>query len=254
MRDSSCRTTHPGPSAAALFDAVSLGPTWETRRHFGSLNGHGPSRHPGTPRRYCNRCRVSCKIQERRSSDVRATNTATLRHAEASTSSTAETSTKKSRLSGRQAFLAPAMGLRSDASRSRCHSTTPAPTATPTLLGIPARIAPQSPYTTAVVQASCCWRVAAFSKLAARRTVTAPVSREIARPRALTRPHDYLEHHSEWPDGRLADHAPPEAHLAQAVSQRLRSHLTDHNLSLGEAARLAGASRQALFNAVHGNT
>ena len=155
MRDLSCRTTHPGPSAAALFDAVSLGPTWETRRHFGSLNGHGPSRHPGTPRRYCNRCRVSCKIQERRSSDVRATDTATSRHAEASTSSTAETSTKKSRLSGRQAFLAAAMGLRSDASRSRCHSTTPAPTATPTLLENPAQIAPQSPTTTDVVSASC---------------------------------------------------------------------------------------------------
>ena len=75
-----------------------------------------------------------------------------------------------------------------------------------------------------------------------------------SRGRALTRPHDYLEHHSEWPDGRLADHAPPEAHLAQAVSQRLRSHLTDHNLSLSDAARLAGASRQALFNAVHGRT
>ena len=117
---------------------------------------------PGTLRRCCNRCRVSCKIQERRSSDVRATNTATSRHAQASTSSTAETSTKKSRrsrLSGRQAFLAAAMGLRSDASRSRCHSTTPAPTATPALLGIPARIAPESPYTTAVVQASCYWRV-----------------------------------------------------------------------------------------------
>ena len=156
----SCRTTHPGPSAAALFDAVSLGPAWGTRRHFGSLNGHGPSRHPGTPRRHCKRCRVSCKIQERRSSDVRATNTATLRHAEASTSSTAETSTKKSRrsrLSGRQAFLAAAMGLHSDASQSRCHSTTP--TATPARLEIPAQIAPQSPYTTAAVQASCERRV-----------------------------------------------------------------------------------------------
>ena len=115
---------------------------------------------PRTPRRHCKRCRVSCKIQERRSSDVRATNTATLRHAQASTSSTAETSTKKSRrsrLPGRQAFLAPAMGLRSDASQSRCHSTTP--TATPARLENPAQIAPQSPCTTAAVQASCKRRV-----------------------------------------------------------------------------------------------
>ncbi|WP_420443080.1 hypothetical protein [Candidatus Poriferisodalis sp.] len=71
---------------------------------------------------------------------------------------------------------------------------------------------------------------------------------------SLKRPRDDLEHNSEWPDGRLADHAPPEARLAQAVSQRLRRHLTDHNLSLRQAARLAAASRQALFNAIHGNT
>ena len=71
---------------------------------------------------------------------------------------------------------------------------------------------------------------------------------------SLKRPCDYLGNNDEWPHGSLADDAPPEARLAQAVARRLRGHLAERNLSVRAAARLAGASHQALFNAVHGNT
>ena len=187
MRDLSCRTKHSGPSAVALWDAVSLGPTWETRRHFGSLNGHGPSRHPGTPRRHCNRCRVSCKIQERRSSDVRATNTATLRHAEASTSRHCRDLHEE--ISAVSPVRAPSLPCGSNGPPFRCitepvsqhnpYSDCDADTPRNSRSDC-ARIAVHHGCSASVVLLACCCRVAAFSKPAARRTVTAPVSREIA--------------------------------------------------------------------------
>ena len=86
------------------------------------------------------------------------------------------------------------------------------------------------------------------------RAGSALASRIMVRRGSLKRPRDYPAPNDEWPHGHLADGAPPEARLAQAISQRLRGHLTNHDLSLRQAARLAGASRQALFNAVHGYT
>ncbi len=63
-------------------------------------------------------------------------------------------------------------------------------------------------------------------------------------------PSDYLAPEQTWPNGKLAHDAPPEARLAKAISQRLNTHLTEHELSLRDAAQPTAT----LHNIIHGRT
>ena len=64
-------------------------------------------------------------------------------------------------------------------------------------------------------------------------------------------PRDYLTEDGTWPDGPLQADAPPEAHLAQAVAQRLRT--AQGNQTLREVADRAGTSTRPIFDTLHGN-
>ena len=249
----SCRTTHPGPSAAALRKAVSLGPAWGTRRHFGSLNGHGPT---DTRDAQASLQQMPSLLQDPRTAIERCP-----RHEHSDPEARTGIDQQHRRdlheeISAVSPARAPSLPCPSNGPPFRC-ITEPVPQHNPYTdcdADTPrksrsdcAPIAVHHGCSAGVVQASCYWRVVGVLLRSASWhpvEVSLRPCRAKSRGRALTRPHDYLEHHSEWPDGRLADHAPPEAHLAQAVSQRLRSHLTDHNPSLRQAARLAAASRQ----------
>ena len=67
-------------------------------------------------------------------------------------------------------------------------------------------------------------------------------------------PSDYLAPEQTWPNGKLAHDAPPEARLAKAIAQRLNTHLTEHELSLRDAAQPTGTSPATLHNIIHGRT
>ena len=80
------------------------------------------------------------------------------------------------------------------------------------------------------------------------------------RPRHLnlqTRPRDYLVTDEDfWPDGDLQHDAPPEAALAQRISQRFRDACADGGgLSTHRVAAMAGnVSQTAVYNLLHGRS
>lgn len=69
-----------------------------------------------------------------------------------------------------------------------------------------------------------------------------------------THPRCHLAPGGTWPDGPLADDAPPEAHLAQHIAKAFRNAYNARNLSLSKAAKRIGISRTTVDNILHGNT
>ena len=65
-------------------------------------------------------------------------------------------------------------------------------------------------------------------------------------------PRDYLAPGATWPAGPLVSDAPPEAHLLQAISQRLRDET--RGKSKREIARQCDLAAQTVFNILNGNT
>ena len=68
----------------------------------------------------------------------------------------------------------------------------------------------------------------------------------------LSAPRDYLAAGATWPDGPLLSEAPPEAHLLQAISTRLRDKTSDR--STNEIARQCNLATQTVSNILNGDT
>ena len=65
-------------------------------------------------------------------------------------------------------------------------------------------------------------------------------------------PRDYLAPGLRWPEDELDADAPPEAHLAQGVSRRLRGHLEREELTVRAAAAATDVGVTTLHNIVRG--
>lgn len=67
------------------------------------------------------------------------------------------------------------------------------------------------------------------------------------------RPRDYLAPDSTWPEGPLADDAPPAARLGQAIAANLRQAMQDQDIGLRPLARLAGLTHPTVKAVLDGD-
>lgn len=68
------------------------------------------------------------------------------------------------------------------------------------------------------------------------------------------RPNCYLAEGEKWPHGELVENAPPQAHLALAVSRRFHRLIEPHDWKIRKISEKAGISTHAVYDPLKGNS